>query len=287
MGMAKRWKCGLAAAGLLLWAALAAVFGRYDLQISQAVYAPDTWWARGLEFAGWLVTPIILTWCLHFLLYRHGRATSQRWHWLGHVLFFTAISGIILVLSGASEAAHAGDLCGLMRAGAAETVYLVGLVVILANRRSLTQERLEKIGRVAWLTILGCAAVFVVVSVLKNCAGRVRYRELQALSQYTPWYQWNPFSGNYSFPSGHTANASGVFCLALLAPLVKAGWKRAALTAAPFAFLAVMGASRVIVGAHFASDVLFGMGISVTVFFAVAFLAGRRGKKKRKLGEDS
>lgn len=81
-------------------------------------------------------------------------------------------------------------------------------------------------------------------------------------------YGFQPFTNQYyyaSFPSGH-ANTIGALCYGLYRVSGRFEW--ALLTIA----LAVM-ASRVILGAHFPSDVLFGayLGVVVTELIAAAF----------------
>ena len=81
-------------------------------------------------------------------------------------------------------------------------------------------------------------------------------------------YGFQPFTDRYyyaSFPSGH-ANTIGALCYGLYKSSGRFKW--ALLTIA----LAVM-ASRVILGAHFPSDVLFGayLGVVVTELIAAAF----------------
>ena len=99
---------------------------------------------------------------------------------------------------------------------------------------------------------------------IKVLVGRSRPGLL--LSQGIYWFK--PFTHQYyyaSFPSGH-ANTIGALCYGLYR--VSGRFKWAWLTIA----LAVM-ASRVILGAHFPSDVLFGayLGVVVTELIAAAF----------------
>ena len=99
---------------------------------------------------------------------------------------------------------------------------------------------------------------------IKVLVGRSRPGLL--LSQGIYWFK--PFTSKYyyaSFPSGH-ANTIGALCYGLYKVIGRFRW--AWLTIA----LAVM-ASRVILGAHFPSDVLFGayLGVVVTELIAEAF----------------
>jgi membrane-associated phospholipid phosphatase len=112
------------------------------------------------------------------------------------------------------------------------------------------------------------ALMFAGIQGCKLLWGRVRMRqlvELGDLSRFTPWYKISPFSGFRSFPSGHTANAVSLGLLPLL-------YSKNIMEKSPYAkkvtyiFVAVWGAfmafTRILVGAHFLSDVLCGAAIA-------------------------
>ena len=112
------------------------------------------------------------------------------------------------------------------------------------------------------------ALMFAGIQGCKLLWGRVRMRqlvELGDLSRFTPWYKISPFSGFRSFPSGHTANAVSLGLLPLL-------YNKNITEKSPYAkkvtyiFVAVWGAfmafTRILVGAHFLSDVLCGAAIA-------------------------
>ncbi len=117
------------------------------------------------------------------------------------------------------------------------------------------------------------AAVFLFLSValaglandlIKFLAGRSR----PGLLLDKNIYGFQPFTNQYfyaSFPSGH-ANTIGALCYGLYRVTGRFRWVWLIIA------LAVM-ASRVILGAHFPSDVLFGayLGLVVTELIAVAF----------------
>lgn len=63
-----------------------------------------------------------------------------------------------------------------------------------------------------------------------------------------------PFSGDMSFPSGHSSSASSTYL-----PLVKGKLSFFGYTT----FVTVVGISRVLVGAHYTSDVIAGIGLGI------------------------
>ena len=96
------------------------------------------------------------------------------------------------------------------------------------------------------------------IQVIKYFWGRVRFRELDvAFSQFTPWYLPQGLTGFDSFPSGHAA--MGCMLLALLIFLADAKqWIKNSVLTIIFLCGIVLALSRVVIGAHYASDVLFG-----------------------------
>ena len=130
-----------------------------------------------------------------------------------------------------------------------------------------------------------CAAMLVIlllgIEIIKVSVGRIRFRDLFAaadFSGFSPWYAPNWFSGNRSFPSGHTANA----CVMALLPLCfgkdfsERNPHAPTVTYVTVAlWTVVMAFSRITVGAHYLSDVLTGGLIA----FAVVMLGHRFMKK--------
>lgn len=94
------------------------------------------------------------------------------------------------------------------------------------------------------------------VEILKSVFGRVRFRDMtEPFSQFTQWYVMNGPSSHKSFPSGHTANAAAVLCLTLTAQKKQT---RQILWVIGILYTIAMAFSRILAGAHFASDVLVG-----------------------------
>jgi len=96
------------------------------------------------------------------------------------------------------------------------------------------------------------------VQPLKIFWGRIRFRDLTAnFSDFSPWYLPQGINGNQSFPSGHAS--MGFMMLALFVFFAdKTFYKRIILKGIVISWALAVCASRVVIGAHFTSDVLFG-----------------------------
>lgn len=96
------------------------------------------------------------------------------------------------------------------------------------------------------------------VQPLKIFWGRIRFRDLaENYSNFTPWYYPQGITGNQSFPSGHAA--MGFMLLALFIFFTdKSFYKRTLLKGLIISWAFAVCVSRVVIGAHFTSDVLFG-----------------------------
>lgn len=80
-----------------------------------------------------------------------------------------------------------------------------------------------------------------------------------------PVADWLLSASGYSFPSGHTANATAAAGLlaVLVAVLAGPGWRRRAGYAGAALFASAVGISRVYLGVHWPSDVLAGWALGL------------------------
>lgn len=253
-----------------VWAIFAVVFAEYDLQIELLLYHPQSGWALFLEQEGMMILPIIAAFCLHFLVKIHIFLTGVRWKNLFHAV-------VSLLLFGSSIFLCQG-IQPFWQRFAFVIFYVIGLVAIL--RCPLNQTLCRQLIRVIFITLFAIAFTLVVVSVLKVLAGRLRFRDMESLQEFVPWYIFHPFSGNYSFPSGHTANAASMFCFYFLIPLTHSKWKKFLFAVIPTVIVTVMAVSRIIMGAHYSSDVLFAVGIAVVCWGMSAYLYDKFSTKK-------
>jgi membrane-associated phospholipid phosphatase len=121
----------------------------------------------------------------------------------------------------------------------------------------------------AWLfLIISLALSGLLVNGIKLVVGRGRPSDLFAKGE-PAYYPMSSMTASWSFPSGHTQSIWGaMIALAWIYP-----------PARPLCFVvaAVVSASRVIVGAHYASDVVAGAFFGIAVAYLVRDAFERRG----------
>ncbi|MEG0911824.1 MAG: phosphatase PAP2 family protein [Ruthenibacterium sp.] len=114
--------------------------------------------------------------------------------------------------------------------------------------------------------------ILVVMNTIKTMWGRMRMREMtDPLTQFTPWYiitNRGGFDNRYaSFPSGHSMNSAAIVLALLLPSFVPAlAEKGKTIKIIAYTWMLLVGASRVVMGAHFASDVTVGILLSLALF---------------------
>ncbi|MHA1817750.1 MAG: phosphatase PAP2 family protein [Candidatus Heimdallarchaeota archaeon] len=254
---------------MIPWIILAIIFGLYDLQISQAFVNFNSWWGKfGADFGeapGYALIGISLG-----------------------ILFGGSIKRVKLqkipsfILSAISLGVMIYGVIDANNKMAIISAFLSFPPAIFAgvtfSRDWCPYRKLA--GAVILLAVIN---PLIFVQFLKYLWGRVRFRDLSAdFSNFTPWYlPVGPKSPHSSFPSGHTA--MGWMLLPLLF-LVKDRTfkdpKRIGTIVAVFFWGVFVAISRVRIGAHYASDVLFSTGLAflVTIFLQYFFYLWKRKK---------
>ena len=157
----------------------------------------------------------------------------------------------------------------------AAVMLAVGLWSGLAVKK-LEPQRRESFRRVAMVAIWHGYAATAIIQVLKQIWGRVRFRELMApFADFTSWFlpqfgRFSMYKDPTSFPSGHTAGSAVVFVIILFPLLFPAlRNKKPMLIAIASVWVVLVALSRIIMGAHFASDVTMGAALSLVAFAVI------------------
>ena len=159
---------------------------------------------------------------------------------------------------------------------------LIISALLVLTWKQISAESNEKL--IKWcFVILITLALYLIVHFIKSPIGRVRFRTMNYLgdsqySYYTRWYVVNgkrnivPLAEGVeitdsckSFPSGHTFSAALIYtmlCLPDLLPKWNKKWVKIVLYVGTIGFTGMVAISRIMVGAHYMSDVLFGGTLS-------------------------
>jgi membrane-associated phospholipid phosphatase len=254
---------------IAVWAALAAVFAFTDWQISQALYNPGAGWAHFMEaygqvpgsFLGFLSGSILLR------TYKVEKSLKSIAGMLGlYLLTILAIFGCIADLFGAQVDQENVNL----------PIVLVWVVIALILAQVILRRfPAESVSRYKTAAKIGLtlmiAGGIVTVWFFKIPWGRWTYRDILEAGNtalFTPWYLPQGNNGHHSFFSGHTALSFTVLGYILF--LRKDHKARNILLALLVLWGIAGGMSRIVSGAHFASDVLFGAGETLMWFFVLA-----------------
>lgn len=252
--------------------------------------------AFGAAFESFGCTPIYLVLAFSFQIFFWYGFRSKKFS-LG---LKTVVSGVSLALSVVANFVLFNETMGyilrhLEMEGAASEGYLIiteafitavvsflGLFAV----RNFSDESIEKLVRFAIAAIYLTAVSTLMINLIKNPVGRIRFRAMNmypgdekcGFANFARWYevngQWIPkdemitlfgtSDALRSFPSGHTSEAGCSYALIMLndALGIKNKKVRTILWILPILFTGTVAVSRIVVGAHFFSDVLVGGTIS-------------------------
>lgn len=278
MQIRKRHLCMLIPTALL-WLTALGFATVYDLDISLVIANRMSVYGRFFEIAG--EPPAILFASFNFFLlmsYRlrctkltvRDKLLSALFALLGvGTAFFTAIKTFNYILNWLDDlnVRFRLDLFFLLL-----TLLIAAIISIVFIMTALTlkEEKLKALYPIAKSCILAAVFTFVIIWVFKLGWGRIRFRDMYGdYSLFTPWYIINGFTGGFSFPSGHTANATVIFSAVHYLRFLpqKAARFKPIIHAVLCIWIAVVAFSRVCVGAHFLSDVLFGAAITIAIVY--------------------
>lgn len=242
---------------ILVWMILAIIFGVYDLQISIAVVDKNSVWGNfGADYGeipGYALIAVALTTYLGGYI-----KNTKKQKILGYI---GMIVGIIYILIGVFDHLNVGNIT----LGSTLILSLLIYMVITWNKDWKDYRKISGL-----ISILALLNPLLFVQIIKLFWGRIRFRDLPGYSDFTPWFLPQGFTDNYSFPSGHAAMSMMFLPLLVLVKdrkikdpvkiviiVLVIGWGL---------FVAL---SRVAIGAHYASDVLFSSGFAaiITILF--------------------
>jgi membrane-associated phospholipid phosphatase len=251
---------------LAVCSVLAIVFAFTDWRISQALFNPESGWAQFMEAYGQLPGS--------FLGLLSGSILLRIYKVEGNAKSIAGVIGLALLTAFTSFGFTADAFGAQVDTSKLSLPLLFGvaIVVVIIGQVILRQFSFEAVNQYKNAAQVGMAVMFiggiVTVWAFKIPWGRWTYRDILEAGNaalFSPWYLPQGVNGHYSFFSGHTALSFAVLPFILF--LKKEHNARNILFAALLLWGVIGGMSRIVAGAHFASDVLFGAGETLLWFW--------------------
>ena len=254
---------------LAVTAALLVLGVFFDTAIDDKLFQPDNVMAKVMEYVGFFPPFVFVSSAFAVLFFLVKGEDKNRILKKTLLVAGAALSYFFFGFTGTETAFESILPRLLVSLGAA--VLLTPLTFLVFRRKS--EETLKRLSIfLIFASIVAIVSSLISINVLKYIWGRPRYREMIAdgdylLEAFTPWYKINGFTlhGHHSFPSGHTAAASNLLVLCALEEVFPDAERRKGTVVFLVAiYIVAMAYSRMILGAHFLSDVAGG--------FLIAFL---------------
>lgn len=243
------------------WIFLSIIFGIYDLDISKQLVNQNSGWAKFLENYGMIPGILVILSGIYFY-YSFIKIKTDVWTYFRKVVFFLVSSGLIFYLFDILLGQTVSENFIIYSSISFAMNIIIFIVLHL-------KEEAQNTFAIRFAKVVVTIALFgyvICIQVMKYLWGRVRFRELDtAFSLFTPWYLPQGFTGFDSFPSGHAAMGWILLPLSILLASKKQ-WIKYSAFILIFVWAVVLAASRVVIGAHYASDVLFGSFFIIMTF---------------------
>lgn len=254
---------------IFIWIVAAFLLESSDLWISVNLYNPASYWARLLEKYGEIPGLLVILIAMHIYIVTLKESSNIKTILFTSFLLTTASLVTIYMLWAISLA-----ITGNPAFFNYNEIYFFIAAIISNIFISLLFKKHNKFSKKSILFSRLTFKMFfygylVIIQPLKIFWGRIRFRDLaENYSNFTAWYIPNGITGNQSFPSGHAA--MGFILMALFIFIMdKSFFKRIFFKTIIICYAIAVCISRIIVGAHYTSDVLFGAMIMIISYLLI------------------
>jgi len=263
---------------IIVWSVLAGYFAFSDLQISNSIVNQNAGWAVLLERYGELPGLVIIILGIFLFSQKLNYNSKLKLIFvrvflvLGETVTLTYVILVVLQnVAGNQSFFFSFDKFIVALSLVVSILLVFPLKIWKVQVSDLTHGFSKIVVGMAFIGYLIC------IQLVKIFWGRIRFRDLDSLqSNFTSWYYPNGITGHESFPSGHAAMAWMLLPLILLLPK-KNKIAKIFTVGIIIAWGIAVPLSRVVIGAHYSSDALFGSFIVIISFlmFAEKYLSGK------------
>lgn len=261
----------------IVFAILMLIFTFADLSVAMWIYNPDSMFGRFFQIVGTLplnIVGIFSTIALVMTADHKMNVSTIVSYVLGALLaFFFGFYGCLSFTNALPE----GETLIMVAtvAWVFVSIVLVGFVMKAGNSTGLRKA--------AIIGVVACSVAVFGPMLIKDVMSRPRFHTLDnPTEQFSYWFQKMPhtdISSNSSFPSGHSSQSALSLCCLLLPMFVKRldnkrYYQIAGLCSAVFTVCVMV--SRMVLGAHYGTDVLVGAMLTITaILVTYTFLSSR------------
>lgn len=254
---------------IIIWIISAFLFESTDLWLSIRLFNPNSEWAKYLELFGEIPGLLIVFMGAHIFA-----ATLKSSSNLKKILFTSLLlttSSFITIYVFYGIAASLPDGINFFNSNRAYFYFAAIMFNIIVSYLFKKQAKFSKsyilFSRVSVKLFFYGYLIF--IALVKILWGRVRFRDLNGhYEKFTVWYLPQGITGNDSFPSGHAAMAwmlLPLFILVTNEPLRK----RIVVKGFIISWAITLCVSRIVIGAHYVSDVLFASFIMIISYLLI------------------
>lgn len=255
---------------LSIAAALLIVASFYDLAINHALSNAESVYGLLFVSLGEFPAYIILPMCGVIWFYANLDIKDKR------LLIATRVAAALLVWLGffiwGAMGSRITESPKVIELSAIYSILFAFFTLLLGKYLKINYTKYVRFAVFALFVML---VSLVIIRLIKIGWGRMRYRDMlkaDDFSGFTPWYIPNGYNGNTSFPSGHTASACNIFIFVVLFK----GKRRYLANALALIFVVLTMFSRIVVNAHFLSDVVVGGTVSYLCYYVIKLLFERK-----------
>ena len=258
---------------VIAWLITAFLLESTDLWISVSLYKPDSLWASILEKFGEI--PGLLTVLIGIHIYIVTLRSSSNSRTILFTAFLLTISSLITIyiffVTSIGLEGNYYFFDSYMNYFFFSAIILNTFITYLFRKRHNYSKKSILFSRVSFYMFIFGYLLF--VQPLKLLWGRTRFRDLLGnYEHFSAWYLPQGITWNDSFPSGHAA--MGWIMISLFVLFVdKPFRKRLIIKSLIISWAIALCFSRVIIGAHYASDILFAsFGMIITYFIVLKYV---------------
>lgn len=261
---------------LVAWIILAFLLESTDLWISINLYNATSVWANFLERFGEIPGLLVVLIGSHIYIVTLNSSSNSKKILFTSFLLTTSALVTIYIFFAISKGISGNNLFFNSNKNYFyfTSILLNIITTYLFRKRYKFSKKIILYSRVSFNMFFFGYLLF--VEPLKIFWGRIRFRDLaENYSNFSAWYIPHGFTGNDSFPSGHAA--MGWMMIALFVLFTDKSYRiRLLLKGLIISWAIAVSVSRVITGAHYASDVIFSsFGMIIAYILALNYFTKR------------